>query len=70
MIEHGDGERWAIEIKRFLSARVDRGFHIACEDMRPSRAFVVHAGDDRYPVSDNPEAICVRGLATELRARS
>ena len=70
VIEHGDGERWAIEIKRSLSARVDRGFHIACEDMRPSRAFVVHAGDDRYPVSDNLEAIGVRGLATELRARS
>ena len=70
VIEYGDGERWAIEIKRSLSARVGRGFHIACEDTRPARAFVVHAGDDRYPVSENLEAISVRGLATELRTRS
>ena len=70
VIEHGDGERWAIGIKRSLSARAGRGFHIACEDMRPARAFVVHAGDDRYPVSEKLEAISVRGLATELRALS
>ena len=70
LIEHSDGERWAIEIKRSLSARAGRGFHIACEDMRPARAFVVHAGDDRYPVSEKLEAISVRGLATELRALS
>ena len=70
VIEHNDGARWAIEIKRSLSARVGRGFHLACADVEPSRAFVVHAGDDRHPVSESVEGIGVRALAAELRARS
>ena len=70
VVEHNDGTRWAIEIKRSLSARVGRGFHLACADVEPARAFVVHAGDDRYPVSEGVEGIGVRALAAELRARS
>ena len=67
VIEHGDGERWAIEIKRSLSARARRGFHTACADVGASRAFVVHAGEDRFPVSEGVEGIGVRALAEELR---
>ena len=70
VVEHNDGTRWAIEIKRSLSARVGRGFHLACADIEPARAFVVHAGDDRYPVSESVEGIGVRALAEELRTRS
>ena len=64
------GARWAIEIKRSLSARVGRGFHLACADVEPTRAFIVHAGGDRYPLAENLEAVGVRELAGELRARS
>lgn len=67
VLEHTDGTMWAIEIKRALSARVERGFHAACEDIKPTRAFLVHAGDDRYPVSETLEAIGVRQLMQELR---
>ena len=70
VVEHPDGARWAVEIKRSLSARVSRGFHLACEDLEPARAFVVHAGDDRYPLSKSVEAIGVREMAGELRGRS
>jgi phosphoglucomutase len=56
VIEHGDGGLWAIEIKRSLSARPERGFHQACQDLKPRRAFLVHAGDGRYPVSETIEA--------------
>ena len=68
VIERGDGARWAIEIKRSLSPRVERGFHLACADLEPSRAFVVYAGDARYPLSESLEAIGIRELAAELRA--
>ena len=67
VVEHADGARWAVEIKRSLSARVGRGFHLSCEDLEPARAFVVHAGDDRYPLSEGVEAVGVRELAGELR---
>ena len=70
VVEHDDGTRWAIEIKRSLSARVGRGFHLACADVEPARTFVVHAGNNRYPVSESVEGIGVRALAAELRARA
>jgi len=68
VLEHNDGSIWAIEIKRARSAKVRRGFHIACKDIQPNRAFVVHAGEDRYPISNNLEAINLRGLAEELQS--
>ena len=70
VIEHADGALWAIEIKRSLSARATRGFHAACADIQPSRAFVVHAGNDRYPMSEILEAISLRQLVMDLRVRS
>ncbi len=66
VIEHAGGETWAIEIKRSLSARVSRGFHIAREDLNPDRAFVAYAGDERYPVAEDVEAVGVRELASRL----
>ncbi len=66
VIEHADGSLWAIEIKRSLSAKVEKGFYIACEDLQPTRSFVVHAGEDRYPVSENIEAISLHELAHVL----
>ena len=38
------GERWAVEVKRSLSSKVERGFHHACEDLRPQRRIVVYSG--------------------------
>jgi predicted AAA+ superfamily ATPase len=56
------GGRWAIEIKRGLSAKPEKGFHIACEDLKAAQRFVVHSGGDRYPVSAEIEAIGVREM--------
>ena len=68
VLELGDGTLWAIEIKRSLSARVKRGFYLACADIKPTRAFVVYAGDDCYPVSETVEAVSIHALAQKLRA--
>ena len=70
VIEHNDGARWAIEVKRSLSAKIGRGFHFACADVEPTRSIIVHAGEDRYPVSENVEGIGVRELAEELHGYS
>ena len=55
----------AIEIKRGLSAKLERGFYNAREDLKPARSFVVHSGEDRYPVTKEIEEIGLREL-TEL----
>lgn len=59
---------WAIEIKRGLSPRPERGFHHARHDLGPKRAFVVHSGADRYPLGEGIEAIGLREMSKELAA--
>lgn len=62
----GNHGLWAIEIKRALAAKPERGFFHAREDLKPSRSFIVHAGEDRYPAGEGLEAIGVRELAGML----
>jgi hypothetical protein len=58
--------RWAIEVKRGLTARPGKGFYVGCEDIAPAQRFVVYSGEERYPVSPGVEAIGVRELAAML----
>jgi hypothetical protein len=53
---------WAVEIKRSLAAKPQRGFYNAVEDIQPAKAFVVHAGEDRYPISESIEAVGLREM--------
>ena len=55
---------WAIEIKRGLTGGLGKGFYHACEDVRPERAFVVHSGDERYPVTKDVDAISLREMVS------
>ena len=64
----GGAGRWAIEIKRSLAAKVEKGFHIACEDVQPDLRWLVHAGEEKFPLKHGLQAIGVRGLAAELAA--
>lgn len=70
VIERKDGCRWIIEIKRGLTAKLGRGFYQAYNDLKPERAFAVHAGDDRYPLAEGVEAISICELVKELAAVS
>jgi len=68
LLEFSGGELWAIEVKRSLSPRVERGFHIACDDLKPARRLVVYAGSERVSGPLGVEAIGLHALATELAA--
>ncbi len=61
---------WAIEVKRSLSPRPSRGFHSACEDVRPERKFVVYPGDERYRLARDVEATPLPALARDLASSS
>jgi len=61
-----DGEIWAIEIKRSLNPKLERGFYSACEDVKPSRKFVVYPGEESYRISEDVNVISLRGLAEQL----
>ena len=58
-----DGSLWAVEIKRSLTPKLERGFHAACDDLQPARKYVVYPGRAAYPLSPDIEAIPVAELA-------
>ncbi len=60
------GDIWAVEIKRTASPKLSRGFHNACADLRPAKAFFVYGGAERYPLCDGVEAIGMEALMAEL----
>ena len=57
---------WVIDIKRGLSARPERGFHSAREDLNPARSFLVNSGNDRYAIAKGVEAIGLQEMVTTL----
>ena len=56
----------AIEVKRGLTARPEKGFYIACKDLGVSRRFLVNSGGERYETSGDTEVTGVRELAAQL----
>ncbi|MBU2605191.1 MAG: ATP-binding protein [Alphaproteobacteria bacterium] len=64
------GQRWAIEIKRGLAPKTQKGFHHARDDIMPDRTLIVYSGNERYPKAEGIEVIGLRELASELAAEA
>lgn len=60
-------EIWAIEIKRSLQPKVEKGFHQACLDLEPKKKFVVYAGQERFSLGHDVEAISLLDLSNEIK---
>jgi predicted AAA+ superfamily ATPase len=60
------GDIWAIEIKRSLTPKVERGFHAACEDLLPQRKLVVYPGAESFPMGHDIVVIPLAALCHEL----
>jgi uncharacterized protein len=57
---------WAIEIKRGLAPKLERGFYSACADLKPTSRWVVYGGTDTYPVGVEVMVTSLHDLATRL----
>lgn len=68
LLARPDGSLWAVEIKRSLTPKVERGFHAACADLKPARKYVLYAGQERYPLDVDIEAISLQELARLVSA--
>lgn len=66
LLNQPDGTLWAIEIKRSLSPKVERGFHAACEDIEPQHKVVVYPGEERYPLDHGVEVMPLGALCERL----
>jgi hypothetical protein len=75
-LRHGSGQRRLREDSPvnlpcgadLSSGRPEKGFYIACSDLKPDRQFVVNAGLEQYPIDANTTAIGVPALARMLSA--
>jgi hypothetical protein len=64
----GHRKPWAVEIKRGLAPKVERGFQLACETVRPERRLVVYGGAERFPLANDVEAVSLVELCDEVAA--
>ncbi len=58
-----DGRTCAIEVKRSLTPKLERGFYSACDHVQPAARFVVYPGTERYRLQADVEAISLAELA-------
>jgi len=50
-------ELWAIEIKKTTAPKLSKGFHLACEDLKPTRKYVVYGGEEAFGLTRGITAI-------------
>jgi predicted AAA+ superfamily ATPase len=65
LVMPGD-ELWAIEIKRSLSPKAERGFHLACDDLEAARRLIAFPGEGSHPAGADAEAVGLRELCRRI----
>ena len=59
-------ELWAIEVKRTSAPKLQKGFHLACEDVSPTAKWVVYSGEDDYPLPGGVHVVSLIALMERL----
>lgn len=67
LLERGGQPEIAIEIKRSSAPTLDKGFGMACEDLKISQRYVVYPGHESYPVRHGAQAIGLAALARQMQ---
>ena len=67
VLEKGGHPDIAIEVKRASAPRPERGFSIACDDLKITRRYVVYPGEESFALRNGAQAISLAQLCAELR---
>jgi predicted AAA+ superfamily ATPase len=67
LLIHWRGKRWGFEFKYSGAPVMTRSMHVALEDLRPERIFVVYPGTETYPLHQRVEALPLTGLRARLQ---
>lgn len=67
LLERGGQPEIAIEVKRSSAPTVDKGFGVACDDLKVSQRYVVYPGEETYPIRQGAQAIGLPELARQLQ---
>ena len=57
ILKFPDQKIWAIEIKRSLNSKVEKGFYYACDDIQATNRYVVYPGEETYPIGHDTKTI-------------
>ena len=66
LFERAGHVEMAIEIKRSTAPTVTKGFHVASETLKPHAAYLLHGGDESWPVERGITATSLAELMTRL----
>lgn len=69
IIEFSVREKWAVEIKRGPNLNIQRGFFEACEDINPSKKFVVYSGADDFPLENGIFAVSLTSIMKQVEEK-
>jgi predicted AAA+ superfamily ATPase len=67
LLEKGGLPEIAIEIKRSTVPSPERGFALACDDLKIEQRYIVYPGTERIPLRHGAQAIGLQELATLLQ---
>ena len=67
LLERGGQPEIAIEVKRSSAPTVDKGFGVACDDLKVRQRYVVYPGEETYPIRQGAQAIGLPELARQLQ---
>lgn len=59
---------WAIEIKKTTAPKLTKGFHTACEDLKPTRKYVVYGGEDAFRLPGEIDAVSLSKMLKLVKA--
>lgn len=68
LLQLPSGAMWAIEIKRSLSPKLERGFYAACDDIKPAQRWVVYPGQDTFLLREGVTVTPLAALCEKLAA--
>jgi uncharacterized protein len=66
VFERAGQPEMAIEIKRSSAPTVERGFHVACEDLEVKQRYVVYPGTETFPLRAGVQAMGLKDLVMRL----
>jgi len=66
ILEFGVKQRWAIEIKRSSVPSISKGFHIACDDIKATRKYILYSGSDTFSMGNGVTAISLLNLMNKI----
>ncbi len=66
VLEFAPGKCWAIEIKLSTSPTLDRGFHLAADDLKAERRILVYKGVEKFPMRGGVEVMSLLDAMVEV----